>query len=510
MLGFRSRTLASVRVVASCAWSPTRSLTRSTLSLRVSSPFVGLLRPPPSCFARRMVRFGVGNMEGALEALEKAVLLDGENEEAHLIAGHVLVGLANHTKHEAVNRFEMLVAEATAAARDGDRGNGGEDGGHGGSREHRGDAGGSRASSVLSLCTSGVWHCVADFHVGLGAALMELGDEGRRAEATHNFHAALALNPDHPEATYRVRGGGQGGNAAKLTSLPSANSRLYSTARGGASSAGGEAGECTPVAPGEACAAGGRITGSAVVRGHGAMAAAAAPEQTAAPEQKHIADIFNAHARTFDALLVRRLRYKVPWLLEEALQHALASTNTRAPLQPPTWRVLDLGAGTGLLGPLLRPMAGTLTGVDLSENMLNEAQKTQAYDRLVVSDIVAYLEHDVPTASVDLMVATDVVVYFSDLRPLFAAAGKAARSGGFFALSTEDYNNAFVRPASAGRGGEEPGYIQRSSARFAHSTDYVRRLATGHGFSVVGHRLRVGRYENWRPVPMGIWILIRK
>ena len=45
-----------------------------------------------------MVRFGVGNMEGALEALEKAVLLDGENEEAHLIAGHVLVGLANHTK----------------------------------------------------------------------------------------------------------------------------------------------------------------------------------------------------------------------------------------------------------------------------------------------------------------------------------------------------------------------------------------------------------------------------
>ena len=426
-----------------------------------------------------MVRFGVGNMEGALEALEKAVLLDGENEEAHLIAGHVLVGLANHTKHEAVNRFEMLVAEATAAARDGDRGNGGDDGGHGGSsRERRGDAGGSRASSVLSLCTSGVWHCVADFHVGLGAALMELGDEGRRAEATHNFHAALALNSDPPEATYRVRGGGQGGNAtlSKLTSLPSANSRLYSTARGGASSAGGEAGECTPVAP----------------------------------EQKHIADIFNAHARTFDALLVRRLRYKVPWLLEEALQHALASTNTRAPLQPPTWRVLDLGAGTGLLGPLLRPMAGTLTGVDLSENMLNEAQKTQAYDRLVVSDIVAYLEHDVPTASVDLMVATDVVVYFSDLRPLFAAAGKASRSGGFFALSTEDYNNAFVRPASAGRGGEEPGYIQRSSARFAHSTDYVRRLATGHGFSVVGHRLRVGRYENWRPVPMGIWILIRK
>ena len=435
------------------------------LSVRRAAP----LRTPG--FARRMVRFGVGNMEGALEALEKAVLLDGENEEAHLIAGHVLVGLANHTKHEAVNRFEMLVAEATAAARDGDRGNGGDDGGHGGSRERSKGAGGSRASSVLSLCTSGVWHCVADFHVGLGAALMELGDDGRRAEATHNFHAALALNPDHPEATYRVRGGGQGGNATlsstKLTSLPG-------------------------------------ILGSAVVRGHDAMAAAAAPEQ------RHIAGIFNAHARTFDALLVRRLRYKVPWLLEEALQHALVSTNTRAPLQPPTWRVLDLGAGTGLLGPLLRPMAGTLTGVDLSENMLNEAQKTQAYDRLVVSDIVAYLEHDVPTASVDLMVATDVVVYFSDLRTLFAAAGKAARSGGIFALSTEDYNNAFARPAGAGRGGEEPGYVQRSSARFAHSTDYVRRLATGHGFSVVGHRLRVGRYENWRPVPMGIWILIRK
>ena len=47
------------------------------------------------------------------------------------------------------------------------------------------------------------------------------------------------------------------------------------------------------------------------------------------------------------------------------------------------------------------------------------------------------------------MVATDVVVYLGSLRSLFAAAGKAARSGGFFALSTEDFRPTRGAPAPA-------------------------------------------------------------
>ena len=42
----------------------------------------------------------------------------------------------------------------------------------------------------------------------------------------------------------------------------------------------------------------------------------------------------------------------------------------------PGWRgdVLDIGCGTGLCGPLLRPIAVSLCGVDLSAGMIEKAR----------------------------------------------------------------------------------------------------------------------------------------
>ena len=46
-----------------------------------------------------------------------------------------------------------------------------------------------------------------------------------------------------------------------------------------------------------------------------------------------------------------------------------------------TYRILDLGCGTGLCGPLFKPMASTLIGIDLSEKMIAQAaQKGAAQD----------------------------------------------------------------------------------------------------------------------------------
>jgi predicted TPR repeat methyltransferase len=53
---------------------------------------------------------------------------------------------------------------------------------------------------------------------------------------------------------------------------------------------------------------------------------------------------------------------------------------------------VDLGCGTGLLGPLLRPQAHSLDGVDLSGKMMEKARGKECYDRLFVRDVVKFLE----------------------------------------------------------------------------------------------------------------------
>ena len=53
---------------------------------------------------------------------------------------------------------------------------------------------------------------------------------------------------------------------------------------------------------------------------------------------------------------------------------------------------LDLGCGTGLCGPLVRPMVDRLTGVDLSARMIEKARSLGVYDRLEQGDIVEFLD----------------------------------------------------------------------------------------------------------------------
>jgi predicted TPR repeat methyltransferase len=68
-----------------------------------------------------------------------------------------------------------------------------------------------------------------------------------------------------------------------------------------------------------------------------------------------------------------------------------------------------LGCGTGLFGPqLLRPLARTLTGIDLSSNMLKKAEQRGLYDHLICGDIAEFLETQ--SHAFDLAVAADVFV----------------------------------------------------------------------------------------------------
>lgn len=61
---------------------------------------------------------------------------------------------------------------------------------------------------------------------------------------------------------------------------------------------------------------------------------------------------------------------------------------------PCRWRrCVDLGCGTGLMGPLLRNhVADSLVGVDLSAGMVVHARDRGCYDDLAVGELVEYLQ----------------------------------------------------------------------------------------------------------------------
>ena len=114
---------------------------------------------------------------------------------------------------------------------------------------------------------------------------------------------------------------------------------------------------------------------------------------------QYVRDTFDAgFARNFDVQLAR-MEYKAPGLLVEAVK---AQARALAGLD-----VLDAGCGTGLCGPLTRPIAQRLAGIDLSEDMLVEARKLDVYDETIACELTAYMASH-PT-EFDLIISADKI-----------------------------------------------------------------------------------------------------
>jgi predicted TPR repeat methyltransferase len=219
-----------------------------------------------------------------------------------------------------------------------------------------------------------------------------------------------------------------------------------------------------------------------------ALAALGVGAPPAAAPADYVKSLFDQYAGHFDRHLVGTLGYRTPALLEELL-HAHPGA---APMLD---AALDLGCGTGLCAPMLRPIARRLVGVDLSENMLAQARGTGLYDELACADIVDWL--DGREAEWDLVLAADVLVYIGELAPLFGRVARALRPGGRFALSVESL--AADSPA---------GYAITASNRYAHTSAYVRACADAADLTVVEARDAVLRQEHGAEVG-GMLFLLR-
>jgi len=297
----------------------------------------------------------------------------------------------------------------------------------------------------------------ADIWCARGSALKKTGD---LAAALDSYERALALRPDYALAEhYRA-------NTLRALGRTSEAIDAYRRALDiGADPAAIEFALAALTTPGE-----------------GALPAAA--------PAAYVKGLFDQYAGHFDEHLVEVLGYRTPALLADLLQ-AHVKMHMTAPLDA----ALDLGCGTGLCAPFLRPLARRLTGVDLSQRMLDKARALALYDELACADIVDFLERQAAPCS--LVLAADVFVYIGDLAPVFAGVARVLRPGGWFAFSVEAL-------APAGHD-----YAITPSNRFAHSLPYVEGLAAVHGFTVVATRSAALRREDGRDVA-GHLVLLRR
>jgi len=207
------------------------------------------------------------------------------------------------------------------------------------------------------------------------------------------------------------------------------------------------------------------------------LAALGEEEAPVAPPRLYVQQLFDSYAEGFDRHLMQVLQYRAPERLVKGLQGRHFDA------------VLDLGCGTGLCGPLLRPLAGRLEGVDLSANMVAQAGATGVYDSVEQDDAADFLQR--AQQRWDAIVAADVFIYVGALEGVFAGAARALRPKGVFCFSVED-----VADVDAPRG-----YVLRESLRYAHSMGYIRMLAEQHGFSVTAHERQPLRQDQGKPVP---------
>lgn len=196
------------------------------------------------------------------------------------------------------------------------------------------------------------------------------------------------------------------------------------------------------------------------------------------PPTVYVQTLFDDYADDFDEHLVEVLNYHAhEALIADLAEHAPGRRYAAA---------LDLGCGTGLCAPLLRPLAQAIDGVDLSARMIDKARERGGYRHLAQADLIEHLART--EARYELVVSADVLLYVGDLAPVFDGAQRVLLAGGTFCFTLERTDDA-------------QGVVLLPRLTYAHSEDYVRTLALRHGLRVLRVAHRPIREDQGQPVP---------
>lgn len=203
---------------------------------------------------------------------------------------------------------------------------------------------------------------------------------------------------------------------------------------------------------------------------------------------EYIIQTFDDFADSFDMVL-RRLDYKAPFLVSEAVKDIFNHTEKGL-------EILDAGCGTGLCGPLLKPYAKHMVGVDLSAKMLERAKNRACYDELLHAELTECMA-SYPLAC-DVIVSADTLVYFGDLAAVCLAVHGALLPGGHFVFTVERSEASIAQ-----------GFKILPHGRFCHTEIYIRDVIMSTGLVAIKLEKVMLRYEGGVPVD-GFLVVARK
>jgi len=202
-----------------------------------------------------------------------------------------------------------------------------------------------------------------------------------------------------------------------------------------------------------------------------------------APPRQFVSRLFDQYARTFDAHLISELHYTGPAVLRDLVARHNGGRRGRA---------LDVGCGTGLVGEAVLPLVETIDGVDLSARMLDVAAARGIYSTLTHAALDDFLQR--ATRPYDLILACDVFIYLGDLRLTFQGIRRALKNEGLFAFTVEQCDAA-------------NGFELLPNLRYAHSAEYITRLATECAFEILEVADAPIRQQDGTPVHAAVLLL---
>ncbi|TCO78098.1 putative TPR repeat methyltransferase [Plasticicumulans lactativorans] len=218
------------------------------------------------------------------------------------------------------------------------------------------------------------------------------------------------------------------------------------------------------------------------------LAACSGEDVPARASDDYIRSTFDTFAESFDEMLLQRLDYHAPDLLATALGGVLDAPAGAL-------EVLDAGCGTGLCGPLLKPWARRLVGVDLSGGMLEKARARGVYDYLEQAELAAFL--GARAGTYDVIASADTLCYFGELGAVTRAARGALRPAGWFGFTVERADGEVAG-----------GYRINPHGRYSHAADYVRAALLDAGFEAPQLTPAVLRLEIGEPVQG--WVVLAR
>ncbi|QPK63329.1 tetratricopeptide repeat protein [Methylomonas sp. LL1] len=189
---------------------------------------------------------------------------------------------------------------------------------------------------------------------------------------------------------------------------------------------------------------------------------------------EYITQTFDGFADSFDMVL-KNLDYKAPFLVADVVKQIHQQTGKAL-------TILDAGCGTGLCGPLIKPYAQKIIGVDLSAKMLDKAEKRGCYDELFQSELTAFIS--ACFSGCDVIVSADTLVYFGDLEPVCRAAARALLPGGHLVFTVERSEDSATQD-----------YKIQQHGRFSHSEAYIRNVIKSTDLSLLRLEKVMLRYE---------------